>query len=218
MFLGFVLASVSVSVLALVLALVLVLVLVAVTTLDLPCQTQHDDQRAQKTKNCGRQVLALRIAPCSHMPPCSRMPPALIHLKTRPTNDGYLFLTSGLPLKVAAGAVVELGGRKWATRQLPDGALELSIVTASDDGRQRVAQRMDATAHEQKQRQAEVEALKLQQTQLMADMEEVLCAAAPSLPHLAFSFHSPSRPLVSPSSPPVLTFGQASMLVCCVER
>ena len=47
--------------------------------------------------------------------------------------------------------MVELGGRKWATRQLPDGALELSIVTASDDGRQRVAQRMDAAAHEQKE-------------------------------------------------------------------
>ena len=54
-----------------------------------------------------------------------------------------------------------------------DGPLELSIVVTSDDGRERVEQRMDNVAHVLVQRRAEVEALKAQQAKLLAAMEEV---------------------------------------------
>ena len=93
---------------------------------------------------------------------------------SRPSPDGWLFLTSGLPMAVAPGAQIDLGGRKWDTQQMDDGALLLFTATADDNGREQVSKRMDDVAHEVRQRKIEVEALEVQKAKLMAAMEEVL--------------------------------------------
>ena len=93
----------------------------------------------------------------------------------------WLFLTSVDPIEVAHGATIKLGEkiswsghtRQWATRQLDGGVLELSMVTSSDEGREKVAQRMESVAHEVASRKADLEALKAKQLALTTAMEEV---------------------------------------------
>ena len=108
---------------------------------------------------------------CSHFhksPPPPPPPPP-----PRPTN-GWLFLTSGAAIEVAAGAAVDFGGRQWATRLVGANSLQLSIMSTTDDGRQRVADRMEGVAHEVAKRMEDVEALKARRMKLTADMEQVL--------------------------------------------
>ena len=91
----------------------------------------------------------------------------------RPTTNGWLFLTSGTSIEVVDGAAIQLGGKRWVAQLTDDGPLELSCATISDNGFECVAERMDNVAHELVQRRAEIEALKLQQKILLAEMEEV---------------------------------------------
>ena len=96
------------------------------------------------------------------------------HQTQRPPSNGWLFLTSGPAIEVAAdGGTTRLGATQWATRIVDGGSLELSTMTTSDDGRERVAQRMENVAHEVRHRQAEVEALQAKQMALTTAMEEV---------------------------------------------
>ena len=76
-------------------------------------------------------------------------------------------------MAVKVGATIKLGGRSWTTQQAGDGSLILSIASADDNGRQRVAQRMENVSHEMKQRRLEFQALAEQQAKLMSAMEEV---------------------------------------------
>ena len=94
------------------------------------------------------------------------------------------------------GTTIDLGGKQWGMRMTEDGPIELSRATTSDDGRVRVAQRMDSIAHEVVQRKAELEALKAQKVELDLAMEKVklnsrvgelnLCVALPPNVHTNF--------------------------------
>ena len=78
-------------------------------------------------------------------------------------------------MEIADGGEVSLGGRTWTARLAEDAALQLTIVTPSDNGRERVAQRVAGNKHEVQQRNLEIEALGEQQVQLVAAIEEVVC-------------------------------------------
>ena len=94
---------------------------------------------------------------------------------SRPAGPGYIVAFAGAPaVEVrAGGAEVKLGGRAWTAHVIEDDALQLTIVTPSDNGRKRVAQLVAGNKHEVQQRNLEIEALGEQQVQLVAAIEEV---------------------------------------------
>ena len=88
---------------------------------------------------------------------------------------GLLFVVDGpgtTTIRVHDGGTVELGGRIWCARMRPEG-LKLAINTASDDSDIKYNERVADLRNELNQRKQELGALREQQLQLMAKMEQV---------------------------------------------
>ena len=119
------------------------------------------------------------LMPCRSMQTRTRKRHRVFPQPGQPTSSrgdgqGYIFMTDGTAgrLQVQDGAAVELGGRLWVAAHTEAG-LCLSIVTAHDDGRQRVAQRVEDNTNEVQHRKLEIEALRALRRQLLLTLEEV---------------------------------------------
>ena len=88
-------------------------------------------------------------------------------------SKGILLRTMGRHINVVDGICVKLNGRSWVVELKKDGNLELSICISTNDGRQKVRQRvMDMNTEVQKLKE-DVHDLKRQQLLLLDNMEKV---------------------------------------------
>ena len=89
------------------------------------------------------------------------------------SGDGCLLRNNGSHVIVSDGGLVEVGGRIWLATSLPDGNLELSYASSSDNAREQVKKCVADMSNEVIQRKEEANNLARQQQNLLKIIENV---------------------------------------------